>query len=94
MRGPTTPDAAGELDVRELLDKVVPLHVACIGEWRGVYTELDSDNKVVERYDSQMKCSLPEGDSEHDYHQTNRYSHADGRVEEYFLPARCIDGRM
>jgi hypothetical protein len=79
---------------RDQLARILPLHVACVGEWRGTYMEVDDQGGILARYDSQLNCQLPDESTEYDFHQTNRYTHPDGRIEEYVLPGRVVDSRM
>ncbi|XBQ16650.1 MAG: DUF3598 family protein [Oceanicaulis sp.] len=63
------------------------------GEWKGVYTYVDIEGKELDRHDSHLICRFPE-DGEWDYHQTNRYSWADGKSEEHVFPATYAEGRI
>ncbi|MFW6412616.1 MAG: DUF3598 domain-containing protein [Oceanicaulis sp.] len=63
------------------------------GEWKGVYSYVDTDGKELDRHESHLICRFPE-DGAWDYHQTNRYSWADGRSEEHVFPATYAEGRI
>lgn len=63
------------------------------GEWKGVYTYVDNKNNVLDQHQSHLTCAFPE-EGDHDYHQINRYSWADGRSEEHHFPATYAEGRI
>jgi len=44
---------------RDLLQRVLPLHVACIGEWRGTCTALADQCHIIVRCASQLTGFLP-----------------------------------
>jgi hypothetical protein len=63
------------------------------GDWIGSYTLVDCDGKVLDRYRSHLTCEFPtSGDAQ--YYQTNRYSWADGRKEDYKFPGTYRDKKL
>ena len=70
-----------------LLAQAMPLHAAIVGEWKGTYTEFDGENRHIQTFASHLTCVLPKAGEDFDLLQTNRYSFADGRVEEHAFPA-------
>ncbi|TDC54306.1 DUF3598 domain-containing protein [Actinomadura sp. KC345] len=63
----------------------MPLLARHEGRWKGTYIHVDADGNVTDRHDSLLTCTLP-ADGEHDYHQVNEYTWADGRTEERVFP--------
>jgi hypothetical protein len=83
MTSPTTPSA----EIREGM----PVLARHEGVWDGRYVHVDAEGAQVDAHDSTLTCRFPEAG---DYHQTNRYTWADGRVEEIEFPASYRDGRI
>ena len=55
------------------------------GDWVGTYTVVDTEGKIVDKYESHLTCQFPE-DGSHSYYQINRYKWSDGKHEEYEFP--------
>lgn len=77
-----------------LLSQAMPLHAAILGEWQGTYTEFDGENRHLQTFQSRLTCELPDPATGYDLIQTNRYTYADGRVEEHSFPARLKLNRL
>lgn len=71
----------------------MPLLARHAGEWRGTYTFVDSDAKVIDKHDSIVTCSFP-ADGEFPYFQTNRYKWADGKEQLIEFPASYKDRKI
>ncbi|NEQ53825.1 MAG: DUF3598 domain-containing protein [Leptolyngbya sp. SIO3F4] len=63
------------------------------GKWAGTYTVIDNDGKILDKHKSLITCEFPEGQP-HPYFQTNRYTWADGKVEEYQFPGMYRDNKL
>lgn len=63
------------------------------GKWTGTYLTVDNDGKILDQHRSEITCQFPEG-QEHPYYQTNRYTWADGKVQEYQFPGMYCDKRL
>ncbi|MBH8564749.1 DUF3598 family protein [Nostoc sp. CENA67] len=55
------------------------------GDWVGTYTLIDTQGKILDKYESHLTCQFPEN-APYPYYQINRYSWADGKKEEYEFP--------
>lgn len=71
----------------------MPVLACHAGEWKGRYTHIDTDNKILDDHASHLICRFPE-EGPWDYHQTNRYTWDDGRSEEHVFPATYAEGRI
>lgn len=72
----------------------MPLLARHDGTWKGVYTYVDADGRIVDQHESLLTCTFPE-DGSHDYFQTNTYTWPDGRSERHEFPGTYIgEGRM
>ena len=71
----------------------MPLLVRHEGDWVGTYTIIDNDGKILDKYDSHLTCQFPE-DEDYPYFQTNRYTWADGKYEEYQFPGIYRDQKL
>lgn len=71
----------------------MPLLARHAGEWQGEYIYIDNDGNVLDRHASYLTCTFPENDP-FGYYQINRYTWADGRVEEHHFPGHFRDGRV
>lgn len=71
----------------------MPLLARHAGEWQGEYIYLDNAGNVLDRHDSHLTSTFPT-DGSSDYHQTNRYTWADGRTEEIQFPGTYRDCRV
>ena len=69
---------------RAFSKSLVPWLARHEGDWYGTYVHVDADGREVDRHVSHLISTFPEGGP--DYHQTNRYAWADGRVEEHLFP--------
>lgn len=63
------------------------------GTWEGTYRYYDADGRQVDEHRSRLECRFPET-GPWPYHQTNRYTWADGRSETREFPASVEDGRL
>ena len=63
------------------------------GKWAGTYTTVDNDGKILDQYESFLICEFPE-DKPYPYFQTNRYTWADGKVEQYQFPGMYRDQKL
>ena len=59
----------------------------------GEYIHVNATGEIIDRHDSHLSCLFPE-DGSHDYYQTNTYTWADGRREQFSFPAEYRDGRI
>ena len=69
----------------------MPLLARHEGVWEGIYRHVDAHGELIDEHASRLTCSFPD---EGGYQQTNRYTWADGRVEEIQFPATYRDGRI
>lgn len=67
----------------------MPLLARHVGSWAGEYVHLDRDGAVLDRHRVEMTCAIV-GDAA--YHQTNRYTWDDGRVEVHEFPGVYLGG--
>jgi hypothetical protein len=63
------------------------------GDWFGSYTLIDCNGNVLDRHQSHLTCEFP-GDDPVMYYQTNRYTWADGKHEEYRFPGTYRDKKL
>ena len=63
------------------------------GDWVGIYTTVDNDGNVLDKNESHLTCEFPE-DGEYPYFQTNRYTWADGKYQEYKFPGMYRDKKL
>ncbi len=68
----------------------MPVLVRHEGQWAGTYITVDVNGKILDQHQSLLTCVFPEGES-YPYVQTNRYTWADGKVEEYQFPGAYRD---
>ena len=68
----------------------MPILVRHEGQWAGTYITVDAEGKILDQHQSLLTCTFPEGQS-HPYFQTNRYTWANGKVEEYQFPGAYRD---
>lgn len=78
---------------RAALAAVMPSLFAHEGVWRGTYRHLDAAGVMVDTHESLVQCEFPD-DGPHSYIQHNRFTWADGRVQEATLPGILRDGRL
>ena len=71
----------------------MPLLARHEGEWRGTYTFLDLEAKVLDKHDSVVTCAFP-SEGKFPYFQTNRYTWSDGREQVIEFPASYADGKI
>ncbi|MEU6796472.1 hypothetical protein ABZ907_32675 [Nonomuraea wenchangensis] len=71
------------------LREEMPLLARHEGEWEGEYLHLGRDGALLDRHRVHMTCRIV-GDAA--YHQTNRYTWDDGRVEVHEFPAVHLGG--
>ena len=71
----------------------MPLLARHEGEWVGEYIHVDASGEIVDRHASHLRCVFP-ADGSDDYHQTNTYTWADGREEQFSFPAEYRAGRI
>jgi hypothetical protein len=71
----------------------MPLLAKQEGIWEGVYRYVDFDGRQVDTHASRLTCRMTPG-QDWDYHQTNEYRWADGRVETREFMGRHRDGRL
>ncbi|MEO3889810.1 hypothetical protein [Nonomuraea sp. B5E05] len=67
----------------------MPLLARHEGRWEGEYVHVDPGGAVLDRHRVEMTCAIV-GDAA--YHQTNRYTWDDGRVEVHEFPGRHLGG--
>lgn len=72
----------------------MPLLWRTLGKWEGTYTWVDADGKIFDQHRANLTCELIEADGEERYHQVNRYTWPDGRVEEIPFPAEYHDKQI
>ncbi|MBT9312815.1 DUF3598 family protein [Leptothoe kymatousa] len=60
------------------------------GVWGGAYTTVDNDGTILDQHECRITCEFPD-DQPYPYFQTNRYTWADGKVEEYQFPGAYQD---
>lgn len=71
----------------------MPLLMRHEGDWKGTYIIVDAEGKILDQFNSHLTCTFPtEGSSP--YFQTNRYTWADGRSEEFNFPAEYHDKKI
>jgi hypothetical protein len=63
----------------------MPVLVRHEGDWVGTYIVVDPEGTILDRYKSHLTCEFPTKTS-YPYYQTNRYTWADGKKEEYAFP--------
>jgi hypothetical protein len=63
------------------------------GDWYGTYTLIDVNGNVLDRNQSHITCEFPADDLSM-YYQTNRYTWADGKHEEYRFPGTYHDKKL
>lgn len=77
------------------LRKNMPLLAANEGVWEGIYRYYDAvTGELVDAHKSRLICRIPEDGKPSDYHQTNYYFWADGKLETRDFPANYRDGRI
>lgn len=67
----------------------MPLLARHEGEWDGTYVHVGPDGAVVDRHRAQLTCAIVDDAA---YHQTNRYTWDDGRVEVHEFPGTYLGG--
>ncbi|TDC03936.1 DUF3598 domain-containing protein [Nonomuraea longispora] len=67
----------------------MPLLARHEGKWEGEYVHVDPGGAVLDRHRAEMTCAIAGDDV---YHQTNRYTWDDGRVEVHEFPGRHLGG--
>jgi hypothetical protein len=73
----------------------MPLLASGEGVWEGWYRYYDAmTGELTDAHRSRLICRIPEDGKPSDYHQTNHYYWADGRVETREFPANYRDGRI
>ncbi len=73
----------------------MPLLASHEGVWEGWYRYYDAvTGKLIDEHRSRLICRIPEDGKPSDYHQTNYYYWADGRMETREFPASYRDGRV
>ena len=75
------------------LAKAMPLLARQEGVWEGTYRYYDFDGRLVDQHASRLTCRVTRGE-DWDYHQTNEYRWADGRLETREFKGRFRDGRL
>ena len=63
------------------------------GEWKGTYTVVDSEGKIIDKHESHLSCEFPES-GDYSYNQINRYIWADGKQEEHQFPGTYQDKKL
>jgi hypothetical protein len=63
------------------------------GDWIGTYTLIDCDGNVLDRHRSHITCEFP-ADDDSKYYQTNRYTWAGEKREEYRFPGTYHDKKL
>ena len=71
----------------------MPVLVRHEGDWKGNYTVVNTAGEIIDKYESHLTCQFPEND-DYPYYQTNRYSWADGKKEEYTFPGKYEDKKL
>jgi hypothetical protein len=75
------------------IKKEMPVLFRHQGEWKGTYTVVDSEGKIIDKYESYFSCEFPET-GDYPYHQMNRYTWADGKQEEHQFPGIYKDKKL
>ncbi|TAE61292.1 MAG: DUF3598 domain-containing protein [Nostocales cyanobacterium] len=60
------------------------------GEWKGTYTLVDVNGKILDQHHSHLSCLFPEN-GEYPYYQINRYTWENGKTEEHKFPGTYQD---
>ena len=68
----------------------MPALVRHEGDWIGTYTTVDNEGKILDTNKSHLTCEFPEN-ADYPYFQTNRYTWADGKYQEYQFPGMYQD---
>lgn len=63
----------------------MPVLIRHEGDWIGTYIIVDLQGNILDRHESHLTCEFPL-DGAFPYYQTNRYTWADGKKEEYKFP--------
>ncbi|NER96070.1 MAG: DUF3598 domain-containing protein [Symploca sp. SIO1B1] len=71
----------------------MPVLVRHEGDWKGTYTLVDNEGKIIDKHNSHITCQFPQ-DGSSDYFQINRYEWSDGKREEYQFPGTCKDKKL
>ncbi|HLP89269.1 MAG TPA: DUF3598 family protein [Nostocaceae cyanobacterium] len=71
----------------------MPVLTRHTGEWKGIYTLVDTIGKILDRHQSYLICQFPENSS-YDYYQINRYTWDNGKQEEHQFPATYQDKKI
>jgi hypothetical protein len=74
------------IDAREQM----PLLARHEGSWKGTYTFVDRDGKIVDQHASLLECTFP-SEGEFGYFQRNSYTWPDGKTEVIEFPG-TIEG--
>ena len=75
------------------IKKEMPVLVRHEGDWKGIYTVVNTEGEIIDKYESHLSCQFPEKE-DYPYYQTNRYSWADGKKEEYGFPGKYEDKKL
>jgi len=78
---------------RDALKQQLPVLIRHEGVWDGIYQYFDVNGVKTGEHGSRLLCRFPHK-GRYPYHQTNIYTHADGRSEIRDFPARVEDGRL
>lgn len=81
--------AAGTTDIKQEM----PLLSRHEGTWKGTYTFVDRDSKIIDQHESTLECTFPEGGNT-PYFQRNSYRWPDGRTEVVEFPGTVKDGKL
>jgi hypothetical protein len=73
--------------------KQMPLLARHEGSWKGTYTFVDRDSKIIDQHDSLLECTFPD-EGPFPYFQRNHYTWPDGRTETIEFPGTIKDGKL
>jgi hypothetical protein len=71
----------------------MPLLARHEGEWAGMYTVIDNEGSILDKYESHISCQFPE-DGSYPYYQINRYQWPDGKHEEHHFPGTYQEKKL
>ena len=71
----------------------MPLMTRHVGEWKGSYTLVDNQGKVLDRYTSHLSCQFVDNPP-YSYYQINRYQWENGKQEEHHFPGIYKDKKV
>jgi len=76
-----------------LIETVLPAMVLHEGVWKGRYSHLDAENRLIDEHNSIVRCEFPES-GPYDYIQHNQFNWDDGREYQVELPGKLREDRL